>query len=99
MSEFHDEVCRALTVVISELYISGDIPDSIKCMTAHAVEDAVRTFKNGINNEFIRSTLYGNRVKNLEHAYTIAQTIEHDNNHRNLHYGNTIQKGMYLTEL
>ena len=61
-------------------------------MTVHAMEDAVRTFKNGIYNEFIRSTLYGNPVKDLEHAYEIVQTIEHENNHRNLHYRNTIDR-------
>ena len=61
-------------------------------MTVHAMEDAVRTFKNGINNEFIRSTLYGNPVKDLKHAFAIAQTIGHNNNHRNLHYGNTTDR-------
>lgn len=92
LSEFHDEVSKALTVVTSKIAMSGDPPESIQCMTAHAMEDAVRTFKNGINDNFIRSTLYGNPIKDLEHAYAISQTIEHDNNHRsnqhNFHHGN-----------
>ncbi|GBP98180.1 hypothetical protein EVAR_69031_1 [Eumeta japonica] len=91
-SEFHDEVSKALTVVTSKIAMSGDPAESIKCMTAHVMEDAVRTFKNGINDNFIRSTLYGNPIKDLEYAYAIAQTIEHDNNHRgfqhNIHQGN-----------
>ncbi|GBP10946.1 Retrovirus-related Pol polyprotein from transposon gypsy [Eumeta japonica] len=35
------------------------------------------------------ATLYGNPIKDLEHAYAIARTIEHDNEHRrlNLTYG------------
>ena len=90
--EFHNEVSKALSVRTLKLSMSGDTPDSIKCMTVHAMEDAVRTFKNGINNEFICSTLYVNAVQGLEHVYAIAQTIEYDNNHRNLHHGNTIDR-------
>ena len=72
LSEFHDKVRKAFTVVTSKLFMSRDTPYSIKCMTVQAIEDAVRTFKSGINNEFIRSTLYGNPVRDLELAYAIA---------------------------
>lgn len=92
LSEFHDEGSNALTVVTSKIAMCGNAPESIKCMTAHAMEDAVRTFKTGINNELIRSTLYGNPIRDLEHAYAIAQTIGHDNNHRGLRYNNVFHK-------
>ncbi|GBP02397.1 Retrovirus-related Pol polyprotein from transposon gypsy [Eumeta japonica] len=42
------------------------------------MENAVRIFKNGLNNESIRQTLHGNPIRDLEHAYAVAQTMEHN---------------------
>ncbi|GBP10989.1 Retrovirus-related Pol polyprotein from transposon gypsy [Eumeta japonica] len=64
--------------------MSNDTPATIKSLTSLAMEEAVRTFKNGISNSFIRSTLYGNPIRDLEHAYAVAQMIEHDDNYGKL---------------
>lgn len=61
-------------------------------MTAHAMENSVRTFKNGIHNEFIRSTLYGNPINDLEHAYAVAHIIEHADSHRSLQIRNSFRE-------
>ena len=84
LSEFHDQVSKALTAITSKISMSGNPPEAIKCMTPYVMKDAMRTFKNGISNDFIRPTLYGNPIKDLEHAHAVAQTIEHDNIHKNI---------------
>ncbi|GBO99955.1 Retrovirus-related Pol polyprotein from transposon gypsy [Eumeta japonica] len=64
--------------------MSGHIEAVTRAMITQAEEDSIRVFIAGINNTFIQSTLYGNAPHDLEHAYTIARTIEHDNRHQNL---------------
>lgn len=76
LSEFHDEINKALTLIISKIAMSGHSQDVINVMTTEATQDAVRVFKDGINNSYIRSTLYGNPIKDLEHAFAVARTIE-----------------------
>ena len=82
--EFHYQVSKALTAITSKISMCVDPSETIKCMTANAIEDAMRTLKTRINNDFIRSTLYGNPIKDLEHAYAVAKAIEHDNIHKNI---------------
>ncbi|GBP12805.1 Retrovirus-related Pol polyprotein from transposon gypsy [Eumeta japonica] len=74
--------------------MSGHSEQVISVMTQEATQEAVRVFKDGINNSYIRSTLYGNPIKDLEHAYAVARTIEHDDEHRKLRlsYHNNEQK-------
>lgn len=72
--------------------MAGYPAEKIKSMTAQAIECAVRSFKDRFNNEFIPSTLYGNPVRDFEHAYEISETIEHDNNYKNLHVGSSTGK-------
>lgn len=49
-----------------------------------AVQEAVSVFKDGIKNSYIKATLYGIPIKDLEHVYAIARTIAHDKEHRSL---------------
>ena len=65
LSEFHDKVSKALTAITSKISMSGDPPETMKYVIPHAIEDAMRTFKNA--------------KRNLEHAYAVAQIIEHNN--------------------
>lgn len=84
LSQFHDEINKALTLITSKIAMSGHPEQVINVMTQEATQEAVRVFKDGINNSYIRSTLYGNPIKDLEHAYAVARTIEHDDEHRKL---------------
>lgn len=84
LSEFHDNVNKALTLITSKVAMSGHNQEVIKVMTDEATQEAVRVFKDGINNSYIRSTLYGNPIRDLEHAFAVARTIEHDDEHRKL---------------
>lgn len=38
--------------------------------------NAVGIFKNGLNMESIGQTLHGNRIRDLEHAYAVAQSMK-----------------------
>lgn len=84
LSEFHDEINKALTLITSKISMSGHSQEVIDVMTNEATQEAVRVFKDGISNSYIRSTLYGNPIKDLEHAFAVARTIEHDDEHRKL---------------
>lgn len=84
LSEFYDEINKHLNLIISKISMSGYMEAVTRAMTSQAEEDSVRVFIAGVNNTFIQSTLYGNAPHDLEHAYTIARTIEHDNRHQNL---------------
>lgn len=82
--EFHDNVNKALTLITSKISMSNDSQEVIDVMTKEATQEAVRVFKDGINNSYIRSTLYRNPIKDLELAFAVARTIEHDDEHRKL---------------
>lgn len=84
LSEYHDRINQALNLITSKISMSGEHATAIQAMTRNANDEAVRIFVTGITNGFIRSTLYANRLNDLEHAYAVARTIEHDNHHQNL---------------
>lgn len=88
LGEFHDEINKCLNLIISKIAMSGHIEAVTKAMISQAEEDSVRVFIAGVNSTFIQSTLYGNTPHDLEHAYAIARTIEHDNRHQNLRLSN-----------
>ncbi|GBP97607.1 Retrovirus-related Pol polyprotein from transposon gypsy [Eumeta japonica] len=89
LTQYHDEINKSLTLITSKLSMSGYPETTVEIMMNEAIQEAVRVFKDGIKNSYIRATLYGSPIKDLEHAYAIARTIEHDNEHRrlNLTYG------------
>ncbi|GBP04332.1 Retrovirus-related Gag polyprotein from transposon gypsy [Eumeta japonica] len=84
LPELYDEINKRLNLIISKISMSGHTEAVTRAMSSQAEEDSVRVFIAGVNNTFIQSTLYGNAPHNLEHAYTIARTIEDDNRHQNL---------------
>lgn len=84
LSEYHDRINQALNLITSKIAMSGEQQIAIDAMTRNAKDEAVRIFVAGVTNAFVRSTLYANTLGDLEHAYAIARTIEHDNQHQNL---------------
>lgn len=84
LHEFYDSINQALNLVVSKINMTYPNEASQKDMLKEANQKAIRTFIMGSNNQFIRSTLYGNSPKTMAQAYAIAQTIFYDNQHLNL---------------
>lgn len=81
LHEFYDSINQALNLVVSKINMTYLNEASQKDMLKEANQKAIRTFIMGSNNQFIRSTLYGDSPKTIAQAYAIAQIIFYENQH------------------
>lgn len=84
LQEYHDEINRALNLVISKITISYENGSEQAALATEAQQKAIRTFIIGLRSQTTRNILYGHRPKTLSDALTIAQTVYYDNQYLHL---------------
>lgn len=86
LQEYYDDINQALNMVITKIAMSYKESGEQKSLICEAQGKAIRTFVTGVNSSLIRTTLYGSSPKSLSQAFSIAQTIQYDNQHLQLEY-------------
>jgi hypothetical protein len=86
LKEFHDAINHALNLVISKIVLAYKEVAEQRSLIAEAQRKAVRAFIVGLKSQTMRHILYGRTPGTLAEAFTVAQTIYHDNDHLQLEY-------------
>lgn len=81
LQEFYDAINQAFNLVMTKISMTYKEEAAQQSLINEAKQKSVRTFIMGLNNSFMRTTLYGNSPKTLAEAFAIAQTIYYDNQH------------------
>lgn len=84
LQEYYDNINQALNMVITKIAMTYKEAAEQRSLIAEAQGKATRTFVTGLNSSLIRSTLYGSMPKSLSQAFSVAQTIQYDNQHLQL---------------
>lgn len=86
LQEFFDEINQALNMVITKITMTYKIVAEQKSLITETQGKAIRTFITGLSSSLIRATLYGSMPNSLSQAFSIAQTIQYDNQHLHLEF-------------
>lgn len=86
LQEYYDDINQALNMVITKISMTYKVKDEQKSLITETQGKAIRTFITGLSSPLIRSTLYGSMPKTLAQAFSIAQTIQYDNQHLQLEF-------------
>jgi len=92
LQEYHDNINRALNMVITKIVMTYRHPEEQKSLTNEMQQKAVRTFIIGLKSATTRSILYGQSPKSLSAAFAIAQTVYYDNQYLQLEHKNEPQR-------
>lgn len=84
LQEFYDAINQGLNLVISKIVMFYTQIDEQKALVMEAKKKATRTFIIGLKSSTMRNILYSHAPDTLEKAFTIAQTIHHDNQYMQL---------------
>lgn len=79
LQEFYEAINQALNMVLTKIAMT--YKEAGEQNTAKAQQKAIFTFITGLNSPSIRNTLYDNRPGTLSKAFSIAQTVQYDNQH------------------
>lgn len=75
LSEFHSKICQVFNAAMTKC--ERDYPGNFGPLQEVTKDIAVDCFRNGLNDEFTQTTLYGSKPRDLESAYAIASEIEY----------------------
>lgn len=92
LQEYYDEINQALNMVITKISMTYKVKAEQKSLIEETQNKAIRTFITGLSSSMIRSTLYGSMPKTLAQAFSIAQTIQYDNQYLQLDFKMQEQK-------
>lgn len=92
LQEFHDEINRALNLVISKIVLTHGNADEQRALIEEAQQKAIRTFIVGLKSNVIRQILYSQNPMTLAMALATAQTVYYDNQYIHLDQNREIGK-------